>query len=107
MDYFIDFANHKDGEVYFPNIGIIKVKRGQHIFSIRKLSTFLRVDAGKTRLRLKTLVNTGFLTLQKTHRFSIATILNYDVYQSHESTNDTANDATATQRRTQTRIKSI
>ncbi len=98
MDYFIDFANHKDGEVFFPNTGIIKVRRGQHIFSIRKLSTFLRVNGDLTRLRLKALVKIGFLSVQSTHRYSIATVLNYDVYQSNETANDTLNATKTTQR---------
>lgn len=32
MDFFIDFANYKDSEVFFPNVGVIPLKRGQHIF---------------------------------------------------------------------------
>jgi hypothetical protein len=32
MDFFIDHANYKDTEIYFPNVGTIPVKRGQRVF---------------------------------------------------------------------------
>ena len=80
MDYFIDFANYKDSEVFFPNVGVIPLKRGQHIFGTRKLAEFMRIDRQRIRTKLKKLEKIGFLILKSTHQFTIATILNYNTY---------------------------
>jgi len=96
MDYFIDYANYKDSEVFFPDIGVIPLKRGQHIFGTRKLSEFLRVDRGVIRRKLKILKNIGFLTLQTTHQYTIATIQNYNIYQQQEVNDDPPNDQETT-----------
>jgi uncharacterized phage protein (TIGR02220 family) len=84
MDYFIDHANYKDTEIYFPNVGVIALKRGQHIFGTRKIAEKLRVDRQRIRTKLTKLKNIGFLTLQPTHQYTIATVINYDTYQPSE-----------------------
>lgn len=81
MDWFIDHANYEDNEKYFQNYGKIQIKRGQHIFSIRGLAEILGCKSKRVRNRLLALEKSGFLALQRTHRFTIATILNYDTYQ--------------------------
>jgi hypothetical protein len=88
MDYFIDFANYKDSEVYFPNAGLVHIKRGQHIFGTPQLSGFLRLSRSLTRRKLKILKNIGFLIIKSTNRYSIATIINYDTYQPIELQTD-------------------
>ena len=80
MEYFIDHANYKDTEIYFPNIGLIPLKRGQHIFGTLKLAEFMGVDRQRVRSKLKILKNIEFLTIKSTNRYSIATIINYDTY---------------------------
>jgi hypothetical protein len=85
MEYFIDHANYKDTEVYFPNAGLIPLKRGQHVFGTRKLSGFFGVDRQRIRTKLTKLKNIKFLTLRSTHLYSIATVINYDTYQLSES----------------------
>lgn len=84
QDYFIDHANYQDGEVYVPGAGAIHLKRGQHLFGTLSLAEIFRVDRGQIRVRLKNLSEMGFLTITTTNRYSIATIINYETYQSSE-----------------------
>lgn len=81
MDYFIDHANHKDSIIFLPNVGKVEIKRGQHLFSDRQLANLLSVNRQKIRTRIKILKTTHFLTTKSTHKYTIATILNYDIYQ--------------------------
>jgi len=92
MDYFIDYANHKDTDVYIKGAGVIPLKRGQHIFGTIALADFMGVDRQRIRSKLKILKNIEFLTIKPTNRFSIATILNYDIYNpQNELTNQQIN----------------
>jgi hypothetical protein len=84
MEYFIDHANYKDSEIFLPNVGLIPLKRGQHIFGTRKLAVKLGVDRQRIRTKLIKLKNIEFLTLKPTHLYSIATVINYDIYQPSE-----------------------
>jgi hypothetical protein len=99
MDYFIDYANYCDSEVYFPNVGLIPLKRGQHVFGTPQVSAFLRWDRGRTRRKLKILKDIGFLTIETTNRYSIGTVINYDIYQPLNQPNDQPNDQQTTSRR--------
>jgi len=92
MDYFIDFANWKDTEVPFIRGGklieLIELKRGQHLFTISGVAEFLDVSRDKIRARLQKLAGGMQFLHIKTHRlFSIATILNYERYQSQDDCN--------------------
>jgi len=80
MDYFIDYANYKDSDVYIPNEGMITVKRGQRVFGTNKLAAFFGWDRGKIRRKLDILVEIGFMTIRTTNRYSIGTIINYNIY---------------------------
>jgi len=91
MEYFIDHANYKDKEIYFPNIGLLALERGQHVFSAMKIAEKLGVSRQSVRSKLKILKNIKFLTIQTTNRFSIASVINYDIYQ---SANDEPNQQT-------------
>jgi hypothetical protein len=51
------------------------------------------------RRKLKILKNIQFLTLQTTHQYSIATVLNYDKYNPIKNDDDPPNDQEAAQRR--------
>lgn len=92
MDYFIDFANHCDSEVYLAGAGIIPLKRGQHVFGTAQMADFLGVDRGRIRRKLKILENINFLTIKTTSKYSIATIINYDTYNTLIDKNDQQND---------------
>jgi len=84
MQYFIDHANWKDTDVFFPNVGEIALKRGQHLCSTRSLSVKLGVDRQRIRTKLKKLEKVNFLTRKTTNKYTIVSIINYDVYQSDE-----------------------
>jgi len=99
MDYFIDFANHRDSNVYFPGCGLIPLKRGQHIFGTPQISAFLGWDRSLTRRKLKILKNIGFLTIRSTNKYSIATIINYDTYQANDYEIDHQTDPCPTSKR--------
>lgn len=81
MDYFIDFANYKDGEIFLKTTGIVHIKRGQHLFGTESLADFIGVDRQKIRTVLKNLEKINFLTIKSTNKYSIATVINYDTYQ--------------------------
>jgi len=96
MDYFIDFANHTDREIFFKGAGKILIKRGDHIFGTSQLSVFLGIDRSLTRRKLKILEDIGFLTIKTTNKYSIASVVNYDTYQSKKFRNDQQNDHQST-----------
>lgn len=81
MEYFIDHANYKDTEVFFPNIGTIPLKRGEHIFSTVKLSVKLGVGRQRIRSKLKILEKVEFLTIETTSKYSKVFVINYNIYQ--------------------------
>ena len=66
MEYFIDHANYQETKIFFPNIGLIPLKRGEHVFSTVKLSEKLGVDRQRIRTKLKILKNIEFLTIKST-----------------------------------------
>ena len=99
MDYFIDFAAYKNKEIFKKSVGKIPLRRGQWFFTYRGLAKFLRVNPRQIRSRISMLANTGFLTLQPTHQYTIVNINNYDIYQPEELLTDTPNDTEATQGR--------
>ena len=86
MDYFIDFANHEDKEIFIFGIGKVTIKRGQHLFGTRKLANFLGAPRHQIRTRLEVMKDSDFISIKSTHKYSIATVLNYDKYQSSSPT---------------------
>lgn len=96
MDYMIDFAAYEDTEKYVNGIGLVKLKRGECIITIRGLADFFQVGPRQIRTRLDSLKNIGFstqqTTQQTTQRASIYLVINYDTYQSCPNKSDTAND---------------
>lgn len=97
MDYFIDFAMYKDKEVYKKGIGKIFLKRGQWHYSTRDLAEHLSTSRQKIRTCIKALETIDFLTIQTTHRYSIATVINYDTYQPAEEEANPPNNPDLTQ----------
>lgn len=86
IDWLIDHAVFKDQYVNWRGEKVF-LKRGQVIFGQRKLAAFLRISHQKLRTLLGNTVITQFLTQQTTHRFTIATILKYDIYNPLENAN--------------------
>lgn len=76
----------------------IEVKRGQLITGINSLKKDTRISAQTLRTCLTKLKSTGEITIQSTNRFSLVTVVNYDLYQSKEKNqqaNQQANQQTA------------
>lgn len=89
MDYFIDFAHFKDGEVFYKKFGKVSLKRGQVVFAERGLAEFLGVTRKQIRSRIATMENMDFLSLERDRRWTLATVVNYDLYQNKGTTNGT------------------
>jgi len=92
-----NMANHKPGKVNFRN-EYIPVVRGQFVTSKLKLeNTF-----GWTRRRLdnflKALENDDMITYRTTNRYTVITIINYEIYQSDGKQDDIQNDKQVTNR---------
>lgn len=81
MDYFIDFANHCGRKKYIKGVGEVEIMRGQHLFGTLEIANFLGATRQQIRTRLELMKKVGFLTIETTNKYSIATICNYDKYQ--------------------------
>ena len=62
----------------------VEVKRGQLITGLNTLSESTGITVQSIRTGLKALKSTGEITIKSTNRFSLVTIINYDIYQSFE-----------------------
>lgn len=72
-------ANYEDKKYK----GVV-IKRGQCMTSIRKLSENLGLTMRHTRTALDHLKATGEVTIETTHKYSIITISNYEIFQGVE-----------------------
>ena len=90
-------ANHKDG-----NWKGQSVKRGQLITGRKSLSSATGISEQSIRTCLERLSLTNEITIKTTNKNSVITILNYDLYQSKESSNQqsTSNQPTINQQLT-------
>ena len=59
-----------------------KIKRGQYIFSQRKLAGEIGMTYQEIRTALDHLVETGEISVKTFPRYTVVTVLNYDKYQS-------------------------
>ena len=81
--YLLLKANHKDKEVFIGNEKIL-IKRGQLLTSRNKLSEAVHVQENKIYRILKCFENEHQIEQQKTSRYTIISIVNYDTYQKNE-----------------------
>lgn len=70
----------------------IKIKRGQLITGLSKLSENTGLSMSQTRTCLDKLQNTGEIAIKPTNKYSIITICKYDTYQSEKKQNSKQND---------------
>lgn len=84
-------ANHQDGTIIFSG-ELIKVKRGEFITSILKLSDRWRWSRGKASTFLNQLQSDGMLVQNRTAHYTTLTIANYEKYQSVGTTKVTAEE---------------
>ena len=59
----------------------IEIKRGSMLTSIERLATMSQLTIQQTRTALKHLEKTNDITIKSTNKYSIITIVNYDVWQ--------------------------
>ncbi len=81
--YLLLKANHQDKEVFIGNEKVL-VRRGQLLTSRHKLSEVVHVQENKIYRILKCFENEHQVEQQKTSRYTVITILNYDTYQKNE-----------------------
>ena len=78
----------------------IEIKRGSMLTSIERLASMSQLTIQQTRTALKHLVKTNDITIKTTNKYSIITIVNYDVWQgdfeklTSETTSKVANEPT-------------
>jgi len=77
-------ANHSDKTKMF-NGALITVKRGQFVFGLEAFSATSKISISKLRRLIKLLENNQMIDRQKTNKFSIISITNYDDYQDSDS----------------------
>jgi hypothetical protein len=73
-------STHKDIKVG-TKTGVIDLKRGQYISGRIKLANELEQGEQEIRTSLKRLEDMGIINQQPTNKYTIYTIVNYDIYQ--------------------------
>lgn len=73
-------VNHEEQNVLLGN-EIVKVGKGQHVTSLRKLSNRWRWSKNKVSAFLKLLEDDGMIKLEKDSKKTIITVENYEFYQ--------------------------
>lgn len=64
---------------------LVTVERGQLVFGLDQWETTHKISKSKLRRLLKMLENDGMINRQKTNKYSLITIINYESYQSGDS----------------------
>lgn len=70
----------------------ITVQRGQRVASYQSLAAETQMSVQNVRTALNHLISTGEVTRQSTSKYTVFTIVNYNMYQDNQQTNQqTAN----------------
>lgn len=85
--YLLLKANHKDQEIFVGNEKVL-VKRGQLLTSRHKLSEVVHIQENKIYRILKCFENEHQIEQHKTRKYTVISILNYDMYQKSEQDNE-------------------
>lgn len=85
--YLLLKANHKDQEIFVGNEKVL-VKRGQLLTSRHKLSEVVHVQENKIYRILKCFENEHQIEQHKTRKYTVISIINYDMYQKSEQDNE-------------------
>lgn len=81
--YLLLKANHQDKEVFVGNEKVL-VKRGQLLTSRSKLAEVVHIQENKIYRILKCFENEHQIEQQKTKKYTVISIVNYDMYQKSE-----------------------
>jgi hypothetical protein len=95
-------ATHKEFDA-IVGLQVIHLMPGQFIFGLKKASVETGLTIREIRTILEFLKKAGNLTIKTTNKFSIITIINWPIYQSNDTENDTLNDKPLTNKGQHTR----
>lgn len=90
-----------------------KIKRGQRVISIKHLSSEVGLTTQQTRTALNNLQKTNEITIKTTNKYSLVTVVNYDIYQfnineiTNKITNKITSKTTNNQQTTQQQINKL
>lgn len=91
-------ASHQEHKQMVGN-QIVELQPGQFVFGRKRASQELNVSEKKIRTYLKKLENLQNVAIKRTNKFSIVSIINWDVYQQPEYSNGPTNRPTEGQQR--------
>ena len=97
-------ASHKDHDVVV-GLQTVHLTPGQFIFGLKKASQETGLTLRETRTRIESLIKAGNLTIKTTNKFSVVSIVNWNLYQSADSENDTQADKQGASKRQHTRLE--
>jgi len=91
-------ANYEVKEIIF-NKKLLKINRGQFVTGRKVLADDLKQNPRTTYERLKLLEELQYINIEPNNRFSLITVVNYDLYQltKEETDNQTNNKPTTSQ----------
>lgn len=95
-------ATHKPYSTLVSGV-VVDLEPGQFIFTRRNAAEDLGLSQRQVRSAFTTLVNTRFMTSRATSRFTIITIVKWDIYQAEEGENDQPTDQPHVQQATSKR----
>lgn len=81
--YILLKANHEDKEIYIGNEKVL-LKRGQLLTSRNKLSEVVHVNENKIYRILKCFESERQIEQVKTKKYTVISVINYDIYQKNE-----------------------
>ena len=87
-------ANHEADYITTKHKERIKINRGQHFTSIRKLAAKFTWSERRTRNYIKWLQDTGMITTKRHTDGTLLTIVNYGKFQGKRHTDDRTDDHT-------------
>lgn len=99
-------ASYKEFDA-IVGLQIVHLMPGQFVFGLRVASKETGLTIREIRTILDFLRKAGNLTIKTTNKFSIISIINWTIYQSVESANDTPNDKPLANKGQHTRSKAL
>jgi hypothetical protein len=86
-------ANHEDKRMFFDG-KLITIKRGQHLTSIRKLAESWGCTRRKADSLLNCFIEDQMVTVKRSNKGTLLTLVNYSVYQNMRDTESTTERTT-------------
>jgi hypothetical protein len=99
-------ANHTDKKKLF-NGALIEIKRGQILFGLNAYEKKTGISQRKMRRYLDALQKESMIDRQKTNKFSLITVVNYEEYQSTDSQASSKRQANDTQTTTPKNVNNV